>query len=68
LTATHCLDKLHRSSLTGRIIEEEALRMADRPSSPRPRWRLVLVVVAAIALVGLMVFLHLTGTLEPGLH
>ncbi len=42
--------------------------MADRPSSPRPRWRLVLVVVAAIALVGLMVFLHLTGTLEPGLH
>ncbi len=34
----------------------------------RPRWVLVLVVIVAIALVGLMVFLHLTGTLGPGLH
>jgi hypothetical protein len=42
--------------------------MADRPSAPRPRWGLVLVVVVAVALVALMVFLHLTGTIGPGLH
>ncbi len=42
--------------------------MADRPSSPRPRWGLVLVVIVAIALVGLLVVLHLTGTIGPGLH
>jgi hypothetical protein len=34
----------------------------------RPRWAVILVVAAAIALVGLMVFLHLTGTLGPGVH
>ena len=37
-------------------------------ATSRPRWVVVLVVIATIALVGLMVFLHLTGTLGPGLH
>ena len=40
----------------------------DGAATSRPRWVLVLVVIVAIALVGLMVFLHLSGTFGPGLH
>ncbi len=44
-------------------------RGADGPAaSSTPRWVLVLVAVVAIVLLGLMVFLHLTGTIGPGLH
>jgi hypothetical protein len=42
-----------------------AARMADPPHS---RWLVILVVVVAVAVLGLMVFLHLTGTMGPGLH
>jgi hypothetical protein len=49
--------------------EGDAHRVPDGGAATnRPRWGLVLVVIVAIALVGLMVFLHLTGTLGPGLH
>ncbi len=37
------------------------------PRSTR-RWAFVLGIVMAIALVALMIFLHLTGTLGPGVH
>jgi hypothetical protein len=37
--------------------------MADQP-----RWLRILVVIVAVAVLGLMVFLHLTGTLGPGPH
>jgi hypothetical protein len=33
-----------------------------------PRWAFVLGIIVAIALVVLMVLLHLTGTLGPGVH
>lgn len=33
-----------------------------------PRWVFVLGIIIMIALLGLMVFLHLTGTLGPGTH
>jgi hypothetical protein len=39
-------------------------RAASRP----PRWMLVLVILIAIHLVVLIVLLHLTGTLGPGVH
>jgi hypothetical protein len=49
--------------------EGEARRDADgAPASSTPRWVLILVTIVAVALLGLMVFLHLTGTLGPGLH
>jgi hypothetical protein len=49
--------------------EGEARRGADgAAASSTPRWVLVLVAIVAGALLGLMVFLHLTGTLGPGLH
>jgi hypothetical protein len=33
-----------------------------------PRWMFVLGIIIAIALIGLIVLLHLTGTLGPGAH
>jgi hypothetical protein len=49
--------------------QDEADRGADRAAaSSTPRWVLILVAIVAVALLGLMVFLHLTGTLGPGLH
>jgi hypothetical protein len=34
----------------------------------RPRWGLVVAIVIVAAVLGLMVYLHLTGTLGPGVH
>jgi hypothetical protein len=33
-----------------------------------PRWVFLLGIIIAIALLGLMVFLHINGTLGPGAH
>jgi hypothetical protein len=49
--------------------EDEARRGADgAAASSTPRWVLILVAIVAVALLGLMVLLHLTGTLGPGVH
>jgi hypothetical protein len=48
--------------------QDEARGGADGAASGTPRWVLVLVAIVVVALLGLMVFLHLTGTLGPGLH
>ncbi|HEV8274485.1 MAG TPA: hypothetical protein VGQ26_02150 [Streptosporangiaceae bacterium] len=49
--------------------EDEARRGADGgAASGTPRWLLILVAIVAVALLGLMVVLHLTGTLGPGRH
>jgi hypothetical protein len=48
---------------------DQARRGADGGGARgTPRWLLILVVIVAVALLGLMVFLHLTGSLGPGLH
>ncbi len=36
--------------------------------SGTPRWAVVVVIVFAIALLGLIVFLHLSGAIGPGVH
>ena len=42
---------------------------ADRGAASRPRrWVFVLGIIIAIALVVLMVVLHISGTLGPGVH
>jgi hypothetical protein len=33
-----------------------------------PRWGVVLGIVLAVALVGLIIFLHLSGAIGPGIH
>ena len=49
--------------------EDEARRGADgAAANSTPRWVLILVAIVAVALLGLMVLLHLTGTLGPGVH
>ncbi len=37
-------------------------------AKPRSRWGLLLAIAIVVALVGLMVYLHLTGALGPGVH
>ena len=49
--------------------EGDASRVpAGGAANPRSRWGLVLAIVIVLALVGLIVYLHLTGALGPGVH
>ncbi len=49
--------------------EEETGLGPDRRAAARKRsWVVVLGIIVAIALVGAMVILHLTGVLGPGAH
>jgi hypothetical protein len=53
----------------GPATEDNSGRGPDSgPAKARPGWLFLLGIIIAIALVGLMVFLHLTGTLGPGTH
>jgi len=55
----------HRSPGT----EDDAPRGSEREEvGRRPRWAVVLGIVVAFALLGLMVALHLSGTIGPGVH
>ncbi len=49
--------------------EDDAGGGPDRgAANSTPRWVFVLGIIIATALLGLMVFLHLSGTLGPGVH
>jgi hypothetical protein len=49
--------------------DEDTGGNAERdPAGSRSRWGLVLGITAAIALVTVMVLLHISGTIGPGMH
>jgi hypothetical protein len=81
LTQTDCLDNLRLLPEWQLQLEENA--MTDPPRHPgtdgnggpgpegpggASRWRVVLGVTIAIALLVLIVLLHATGTIGPGAH
>jgi hypothetical protein len=83
LTETECLDNVgdDRDEPTGRrdhIIADPSRSSeksdgigADPSRSPTGgprRWVVALVIIVAIALFGLIVFLHLSGAIGPGIH
>jgi hypothetical protein len=37
------------------------------PAGEPPRW-VVIIIVAAVAILGLIIFLHLSGAIGPGIH
>ena len=50
---------------------EDADRARRRPedaSRGTPRWVVAVAIILAIALLGLIVFLHLSGAIGPGTH
>jgi hypothetical protein len=53
-----------------RSPEDAKARRGAAPDAPTggPRWVVVIWIVLAIALLGLIVFLHLSGTIGPGAH
>jgi hypothetical protein len=46
--------------------EQDASR--GTPSRGTPRWVVAVAIILAIALLGLIVFLHLSGAIGPGIH
>ncbi|HEY3212398.1 MAG TPA: hypothetical protein VGL16_04245 [Actinomycetota bacterium] len=46
--------------------EQDASR--GTPSRGTPRWVVAVATILAIALLGLIVFLHLSGAIGPGIH
>ena len=57
-------DPLRSPGDTGRARGEPN---QDAPSGTR-RWVVVVAIILAIALLGLIVFLHLSGAIGPGTH
>jgi hypothetical protein len=55
--------------LPSRDDTDGARRGPDQDArSGAPRWVVAVVIVLAIALLGLIVFLHVSGAIGPGLH
>jgi len=55
--------------LPSRDDTDRARRGPDQDArSGAPRWVVAGVMVLAIALLGLIVYLHLTGAIGPGIH
>jgi hypothetical protein len=55
--------------LPSRDETDRARRRPDQDTpSGAPRWVVAVVIVLAIALLGLIVFLHLSGAIGPGIH
>lgn len=48
--------------------EKNARQGPDPEATSTPRWVFVLGIIIAIALVGLIILLHVSGTLGPGAH
>lgn len=46
----------------------ERLHDGSRPSRRDGRWRTVLAIIIAAAVIALIVFLHLSGAIGPGIH
>jgi len=38
------------------------------PAGGPPRWVVIIGIVAAVAILGLIIFLHLSGAIGPGTH
>jgi hypothetical protein len=38
------------------------------PAGGPPRWVVIIGIVAAVAVLGLIIFLHLSGAIGPGIH
>ena len=47
---------------------DDAHRGTNETSGRGPRWVVVVGFVIAIAVLGLIVFLHLSGAIGPGIH
>jgi hypothetical protein len=55
--------------LPSRDDTDRARRRMDQDArSGAPRWVVAVVIVLAISLLGLIVFLHLSGAIGPGIH
>jgi hypothetical protein len=49
--------------------DADSARRGPEPDAPStPRWVVVVAIGLAIALLGLIVFLHLSGAIGPGIH
>jgi hypothetical protein len=72
LTVTVCLDTfLRRRAGTEEVSMSRAPDAGgpeDREPAGRPRWVSVAVITLTLALLGLIVVLHLSGVIGPGVH
>lgn len=71
LTRTECIEYLGGDFEGARMTDATGPEHEKQPSpEPRgaPRWAIVLGVVAAGALLALLIALHLSGAIGPGVH
>jgi hypothetical protein len=63
LTQTDCLDTLDDDRIGG-----GGGTVDPKSGGRKPRWPIVVGIVVAAAFLGLMIALHLSGSLGPGMH